>query len=198
MRRLLKYGAPLLAGLGGVGAAYLWFNQSRLSALVPPIAFLLIGGAFDSAAQSALSKDQPEMAAKRIRGWVLAPVALAVLAAGAAIVIGVEWDPGEGASTQQKELAAAAIAAVGAFLVSAFIKNAEEADEKWIGGRFKKRFQARYNNRFRSGSPADRAVSSSASQGVEGWGESARERRASIVAVALREGKEVQQREAQD
>jgi hypothetical protein len=58
-------------------------------------------------------------------------------------------------------------------------KDAEEADEKWIGARFKKRFQARYRKRFprqngQPASPAELAVIAEADLGFSGWGRAAR------------------------
>jgi hypothetical protein len=57
-------------------------------------------------------------------------------------VIGVEWNAGKDAPVEREKILAAAVASTGAFLTAAFIKGAEEADEKWVGARFKRLFQA--------------------------------------------------------
>jgi hypothetical protein len=93
-----------------------------------------------------------------------------------AFIVAVALDPGDKPPVRRKEIFSAAAAAVGAFLVAAFIKDAEEADEKWIGARFKKRFQARYRKRFprqdgQPASPAELAVISEADLGFSGGAE---------------------------
>jgi hypothetical protein len=190
MSGLLKFLPPLAVGLSGVGVALLWFYVSKSLAVVPPAVAVLLGLAADQWTKRKLEDDDPLAATKWVYGWALVPFALAIAAAGAVIVAAVALDPGDEPPVERKEVFSAAAAAVGAFLVSMFIKNAEEADEKWIGARFKKRFQARFPDRFprQPGQPAppgELAVKSEADLGFSGWGRAAREQRAKIVAEEL-------------
>jgi hypothetical protein len=67
------------------------------------------------------------------------PFSWAVAGAAAAIIMAVELDPGDKPSVERKEIFWAAAAALGVFVVAAFVKDAEEADDKWLGSRFKKK-----------------------------------------------------------
>lgn len=133
------------------------------------------------------------MATRWIYGWALAPFAWAIGAAAAVIIVAVALDPGKDPPVERKEIFSAAAAALGAFFVAMFVKDAEEADEKWVGSRFKKRFQARFGNRFprQPGQPASRgeqAVKEEAVFGFSGWGAAARKQRATIVKEELPSG----------
>jgi hypothetical protein len=193
MSALLKAVPPLLVGLGGVGVALLWFYVSKPLAVAPPAAAVVLGLAADQWTKRTLARDDPVAATKWIYGWALVPFAVAIGAAGAAIVLAVALDPGDKPPVKRKEVFSAAVAAVGAFLIAAFIKSADEADEKWVGSRFKKRFQARFRDRFpreqgKPASQAELAVLSEADLGFSGWGRAARSRRAEIVAQELAAG----------
>jgi hypothetical protein len=186
MSRLEPFLAPLVVGLGGVGLAALWFYVWAPAAVLVPIAIGLLGYLLDAVARRKLNHDDPVGAARWTNGWLLVPIAIGIAASGAAIVIAVEWNAGKDAPIEREKILAAAVASVGAFLTAAFIKNADEADEKWIGARFKKLFQAHYNPRFRPGQPtsdAEKAVRAEAALGFSGWGRAARKRRAEIVAA---------------
>jgi hypothetical protein len=187
---LIKYGPSLAVGLGGVAVAALWFYVWKPLAFALPLIAVLGGLACDRRARTRLAKDDPVSAAKWINGWFLVPFALALIAAGLVIIVAVALDPGSMPPPQRKEVFSAAAAAIGAFLVAAFVKGAEEADDEWVGDRFKKRFQARYGGTFptpQGGTAPDAqlAVKSDADLGFSGWGRSARKRRAEIVARAL-------------
>lgn len=186
MKRLEPFIAPLVVGLGGVGLAALWFYVSALLAVAAPIVVALVGLGIDWFARRKLNDDDPVAAAKWINGWVLVPLAIGASATAAAIVLAVEWNAGKDAPLEREKLFAAAIAAVGAFLTAAFIKGAEEADEKWVGARFKKLFQTHYIPKLKPGQMADnveKAVRAEAALGFSGWGRSARNQRAEIVAA---------------
>jgi hypothetical protein len=191
--RLLKFVPSLAVGLGGVGAALLWFYAWRPLAVLPSVVALLLGLGADYLAQRELDHDDPVAATKWIYGWALVPFALAIAGAGAVIVVAVALDPGEKPSVERKEIFSAAAATVGAFLVAAFIKDSEEADEKWIGTRFKRKFQARFSDRFprQPGGPATRgelAVKEEAALGFSGWSREARRQRAEVVEEELAKG----------
>jgi hypothetical protein len=179
-----------MVGLAGVGVALLWFYVSKPLAVVPPAVAILLGFGADQMTKRKLDDDDPLAAIKWAYGWALIPFAFAIAAAAVVIIVAVALDPGDKPPVRRKEIFSAAAAAVGAFLVAAFIKDAEEADEKWMGARFKKRFQARYRKRFprqdgQPASPAELAVISEADLGFSGWGRAARKQRAEIVASAL-------------
>lgn len=194
MSRVLRFLPPLAVGLGGVTAALLWFYVSRPLALIPPVAALALGYGTDYLAGRALKNDDPVGATKWIYGWALAPFAWAVAAAAAVIIVAVELDPGKEPPVERKEIFSAAAAALGAFFVAMFVKDAEDADEKWVGNRFKKRFQGVFGNRFPrqpgqgSASRGEQAVKEEAVFGFSGWGAAARKQRATIVKDELAPG----------
>lgn len=183
--KVIKYGAPLAVGLGGVGIAWLWFNVWKPLAVIPVAVFVLLGYLLDYEAGQALKADDPRKGARLIWGWIFAPLSIGVLVAGLLIVAAVGLEPAKKATIETQKLLSASLAAISAFGVAAFVKDAEEADESWIGKRFKTRFQSAYSDRFDSESPAERAVLSGADQGFDGWGHEAREARAGVVADAL-------------
>jgi hypothetical protein len=185
-----KFAPSLVVALGGVGVALLWFYVWKPLAVVPSAVAFLLGLAADQWTKRELAADDPVGATKPAYGWALVPLAFAIAAAGAVIIIAVALDPGDKPPAERKEIFSAAAAAFGAFLVSMFVKDAEEADEKWIGARFKKRFQERFRDRFprEPGGPASRgelAVRSEADLGFSGWGRVARKQRAAIVAEEI-------------
>jgi hypothetical protein len=183
---------PLAVGLGGVGAALLWFYVSWPLAVIPPVVALLLGFGADYIARREINNDDPVAATKWIYGWALAPFAWAIAAAAAVIIVAVELDPGKEPPVERKEIFSAAAAALGAFFVAMFVKDAEEADEKWVGARFKKRFQARFANRFprppgpdQAATRGELAVNEEAVFGFSGWNAAARKERAKIVKEEL-------------
>lgn len=192
MSGLRKWLPPLAVALGGVGVALIWFYAWWPLAFIPSAVAVLLGLLADYLAQRKLKRDDPVAATKWINGWALVPFALALAAAGAVIIVAVALDPGDKPPVERKEVFSAAAAAVGAFLVAMFVKDAEEADEKWVGGRFKKRFQTRFGDRFPrppgQATPTDGelAVRSEADLGFSGWGSASRKRRAEIVARELK------------
>jgi hypothetical protein len=189
MMRLANFLPSLGVALGGVVVALIWFYASKPLAAVPILLAGIAGLAADFMAKRKLDHDDPISATKWIYGWGLLPLSLGIAAAAAVIVIAVALDPGDKPPADRKEIFSAASAAFGAFLVSAFIKDAETVDETWIGPRFKKRFQERFKNRFPRVTPAsaaELAVQSYQDLGFEGWKGPARLLRAQIVAEALR------------
>jgi hypothetical protein len=180
----------LVIAFGGIGAAVLWFFVWEPLAFVPPLIAAAVGLAADYQAKRAIDRDDPVRASKWINGWILVPLALGIAAAGAVIVIAVLLDPGDNPSVERKEVFSAASAALGAFLVAMFVKDAEQADEAWVGDRFRRKVQKRFRDRFprEPGKPATRgelAVLDDAALGFAGWGRDARERRAQIIAEEL-------------
>jgi hypothetical protein len=176
----------LLVGLGGVGLALLWFYVAKPLAVAPPVVAFVLGFCGDQMTRRTLAHDKPVAATKWVYGWSLVPLSFAIGAAGAVIVIAVSLNPDSGSNTR-KEIVSAAVAAVGAFLVAAFVESAGDADENWIGGRFKKRLQERYKDSFRRdanepASEAELAVKEDAVLGFQGWGRDARKKRAQILA----------------
>ncbi|MEX2646450.1 MAG: hypothetical protein WD249_09325 [Gaiellaceae bacterium] len=150
----------------------------------------LLGLAADSQARRQLSRDDPVGAARWIDGWVLVPFGTAIAAACGVIIFAVAVDPGDHPPLERKEIFSATSAALGAFLVAMFIKSAEEADEKWIGVRFKNNLERQFGNRFsrQQGQPASRgelAVKADAALGFSGWAHAARRRRAAVIAEEL-------------
>ena len=191
MSRLLKFVPPLLVSIGGVAAAILWFYVWKPLAFLPSVVALLLGFGLDRVAQRKLDADDPVAATKWIYGWAFVPFAIAVAAAGAVIIVAVRLDPGDKPPVERKEVFSAAATAIGTFLVAMFVKGADEADETWVGARFKKKFQARFRGRFprqagQAASLGEVAVESEQDLGFQGWGAAARKQRAQIVAEELR------------
>lgn len=166
--------------------ASVWFWGWAPLAVVLAFVIALLGFVLDFLARRKLDGGDPVGFRRRLEWWLLVPFAIGAVAAAVAIVLAVEFNAGKDASVEREKILSAFVAALGAFLTAAFIKGAEEADDNWVGMRFKKLFQAHYNPKFKAGEPttdAELAVRSEAALGFSGWGRAARKRRAEIVAA---------------
>jgi len=177
-------GAALLS-LVGVAAAWLWLNASPWL----PVALTLVAiavGWISARRGGAKLPDHPVAAVSLFEWWILAPASVAVFGAAALVVLALllardTW------SDENKQLIAAAGAALTTFISTTMTKSAEEGfGGLGVGDKVRSAFQAAYKDRFPSNSPGSNYVYSDGYAGVIGWGRAERKKRAAGVAEALK------------
>lgn len=191
----------LVVGALGAGIAWCWFNDYEWAALAAPFAVALLGVVIAAMGDGVLP-DHPVWAVRLMPWRILAPAAVATVAAGAVIVTTVELtlpdEPKPGAET--KELVGALTTAVTAFLTAAFIAWAGDEKDSNLADWIRDRFQTHFTRRPDSGpvakgvhyfAPESRGellVYSDPVEGIAGWGRTARAKRARAIAEELRHG----------
>lgn len=190
----------LLVGLGGVGLAVLWFDDKWLLALAAVLALLVAGVASDALGRRSLPA-HPVRARRLLEGWVLIPIALALVASAAVVVVTVELtlptsEPSK-PTNETKELVGAISTGITAFLTAGFIAWTEDDKDSSLADHIKDAFQAKYTrpgtpkagaHEFVANSAGERWVFSDTYGGAEGWSGAARAKRAAGVAQELQEG----------
>jgi hypothetical protein len=200
LRPLRVPAVALLVGLGGVGLALLYFHDKSALALAVVAALIVLGVIIDAAGRAALP-DHPKAALHLLEGWVLIPIALAVLASAAVVVLTVELTlPDSGPSkptTETKELVSAVSTGITAFLTAGFIAWTEDDKDSSLADHVKASFQDKYTRSgtpkkgahvFRAESAGERWVFSENYAGADGWGGKARAMRATGIAHELETG----------
>ncbi len=142
------------------------------------LAALLLGIALDSLGRHAPVR-RLRLAIPLLECWVLIPMTFAAVAAAGSIVVTVELSAPETAAAPSKELYGALAAAITAFLASGFVDTVSE--DTRTSDRVRSHFQARYKDQFKQDSKAQQAVFAESVQGVEGWGRTARRKRADVI-----------------
>jgi hypothetical protein len=194
----VPFRAFVVAGVG-VFLASLWFNSRFTLAIF--LAFGIIGlGLVLYLVGKAQLPGKPVWGLRLMEFFVLAPSMLAAVAAGAVIVIAVNLAAPKEASDQTKELLSAVATAITAFLTSSFVDWTGDKDDSSVADRIKEVFHAKFKRfdpsqtsetgvkYFKAGSTGERWVYSNAFKGIEGWGGTARKKRAEGIALELQTG----------
>lgn len=189
----------LLVGLGGVGLALLYFKDRWQLALLGVAVLIVVGVTLDAAGHAALP-NRPEVANHLLGGWVLIPIALALLASAAVVILTVELTLPETPKphTESKELVSAVSAGITSFLTAGFIAWTEDDKDSSLADHAKAAFQEKYTradqpkdgaHAFVANSAGERWVFSESYREAEGWGGKARAKRAAGIAEELKSGK---------
>jgi hypothetical protein len=190
---------PLLAlavALGGVGLAWLWFDHHRVLAAIAVVAAVLAGWAIDRGGERLLPS-HPKAALYLLEGWLLIPLALAMAAGAAVVIVTVELTLPDTTPTATKELVGAVSTGLTTFLTAGFISWAGDADDSTLSehvmGAFQRHYtrpgkQAKRAHVFKAESNGEYWVFAGAHGGAEGWGAAARRKRANGIAAELASG----------
>ncbi|WP_329202720.1 MULTISPECIES: hypothetical protein [unclassified Streptomyces] len=119
---------------------------------------------------------------------LLGPFFLAVIGAGAIILIAAKFAPGEKATPEEKGIITAASGAIVAAIASVLVGKNESPWVSWVDNRISQAFQRSFRNYFVLGSPPQKAVFSIHFGEYEGWGRKARQARVTEIADALKTG----------
>lgn len=186
----------LLVGLAGVLLAWLWFNGQVAYAALLALAAILAGALLDLLGRSLLP-GRPKLAVRLLEWWILTPAAIAAVASAAVVVITVALTIGDDVevSAATKELIASLSTGITAFVTAAFINWSGDDKDSQLADHIKEVFRHFYKREgdetnpqartFPPGSAGERWVYSEEYSGIEGWGRSARIKRAEGIAAAL-------------
>jgi hypothetical protein len=187
----------LLVALAGVLLAYLWYDHHRIWAIIIGIAACLAGLVFDSVGKSLLP-NKPVIALWFLEGWVLTPAALAAVGGAVVVLVTVALTVPDAAATSTKETIGALSTGVTAFITASFISWAGDDKDSKVADHIQAAFQAKYGrpddprtgvHHFVPESPGELWVYSDEYGAIQGWGRSARRRRAQAIAAELRSGR---------
>lgn len=198
MFQFLVHVRALVVGLAGVGLAWLWFNEQGWIAAALAVVSILVGLTVDGAGRRFLPA-RPLVAVRLMEWWVLSPAMVAAVGAGAVVIITVGLAAPETASDQTKELIGSLSTGLTGFITATLVSWTSDENGSVVSDHIRSAFRQKY---ARSRPPSERAqgvhyfppdsegerwVFSEEYGGVTGWGRSARLRRASGVAEALRD-----------
>lgn len=188
----------LVVGLGGVGLAWLWFNELEVFAVLSVVGLAAVGVIADQIGRRLLPAN-PVASVWWLQWWILIPIALAVAGSAAVVVLTVELTLPEDVTpkptTETKELVGAISTGITAFITAAFIAWTEDDKDSSLADHVRGAFWDKYTrpekaksgqHAFAAGSPGELWVYSEAYGGAEGWGRAARRKRAAGVAEELR------------
>ena len=169
----------LMVALGGVGLAWIWLKHDFAIAILAVIGGLGVGLACFGLGHSALKRatPRPKRAVRLFEFSILAPGSIAAIASAALIFLAIDAEDIK--DPQDKALVVAAVAAVTGLLTTAFIKDAEEADESWIADLTKSQFQSAFEGKFKPGTASELAVFSKVNP--QGWDRDTRRERAKTI-----------------
>lgn len=192
--------APLRAlavGLAGVGLAWLWFNDQPLLAVLVAAATVLAGLVLDWIGRSLLPQ-KPVLAVRFMEWWLLTPAGIAALASAVVVFVTVGLTVPEGADVgrEAKQLISTLSTGLTAFVTAGFISWAGDDKDSRLGEHIKAVLQDTYireggrasgrrTHPFPADSPGERWVYSNEYRGIEGWGRTARIKRAEGIAAAM-------------
>jgi hypothetical protein len=186
----------LSVALAGVGVAWLFLNGHWLISAVAVAVAVVVGIALDALGKAQLP-GRPVAAVYLLQGWLLIPLAIAVIASAGAIVTAVELTLPEGTGTETKELVAALSTGIVTFLTAGFISWVGDEKNSQLADHVKDAFEAKYTrpgktkagaHEFAAESAGDLWVHAGEVQGIEGWGWDARLKRAHGIEAALKPG----------
>lgn len=192
----------LVVALAGVGVAWLFLNGDWLLSLVLVGLGALAGVALDHWGKKRLPA-HPVSAVYLLQGWLLIPLAVAVLAAAGVIVITIELTLPDGTGTETKELVGALSTGLVTFLTAGFVSWASDDKNSQLADHVKGTFQEKYTrpgkdkgdaHQFAAGSTGELWVYGGEFQGIEGWGWDARLKRARGIETELASGESEPQR----
>jgi hypothetical protein len=196
---MLDLAAPLrglVVGLAGAGMAWLCFNGLWWAAVLITAAGITIGWLLDWLGATLLPK-KPVAAVRVLEWWLVVPATIAAAAGAAVIIITVALAVPDSTPDDTKEIVAALSSGITAFITTAFISWAGDEKDSSLGDHVRDVFQAKYKPEvppaerdaslayFAPESRGLRLVYSEAFAGVEGWGRSARRKRAEELAKVL-------------
>lgn len=188
-----------LRGLGvalaGVYLTYLWYHGQRGSAVLLGILACAVGLICDRIGTSLLPK-RPRSAMVFLELWVLSPAALAAVAAAVVVLVTVALTVPDTTATATKDTLGALSTGLTAFITSAFISWAGDDKDSRVADHIRETFWSKYGRAgtargsgvhyFRAESPGELWVFADEYRGIEGWGRSARWRRAQGIAQELK------------
>jgi hypothetical protein len=190
----------MVVALAGAGMAWLCLNGRWELAALATVAIVLIGVGCDIGARAAITKS-PLVAIYLFQGWLLIPLAVAVLASAAIIVLVIkttlpkENAAGEPTSTETEKLVGAVSTGITTFLTAAFVSWVGDGKDSKLADHIQACFEGRFTDQatekpgawvIKDNSPAMQWVFAGACQGIEGWGWKARAKRARGVKEALK------------
>jgi hypothetical protein len=186
----------LVVALAGTGVAWLFLNGHWVAAVLAALLTIALGTTLDAIGTRALP-DHPVAAVHLLQGWLLIPLAIAVLAAAGVIVVTIELTLPEGTSTETEELVGAVSAGIISFLTAGFVSWAEDEKDSQLADHIQEAFSDHYvrpekkkrgAHVFEAGSRGEKWVQSNEFEEIEGWGRKARLTRAHGIADELRGG----------
>jgi hypothetical protein len=192
----------MVVALAGAGMAWLCLNDHWVAGVVATGAIILIGIVCDRAARASITR-WPLLAVYLFQGWLLIPLAVAVLASAAIIVLAIkttlpkENAAGEPTSSETEKLVAAVAGGITTFLTATFVSWTGDAEDSKLSAHIQERFEARFTKVdnatagdwvIAKGSRAENWVFGGAVGGIEGWGWKARFKRAREVKLGLDRG----------
>lgn len=183
----------LIVGALGAGIAWCWYNDHRAFAVITPLGVVLVGFLISELGVRRLPEHP--VAAVHLMPWrILIPSAVAAAAAGLVIIVTVELTvpdktpAGNVTPTDVKEIVGALSTAITAFLGAAFIDWAADGKDSRVADWIRDVFYAKYDGYFKKNSEGEEAVFTNID--IDGWGPSARMKRAQAIVVALPNDKE--------
>ncbi len=192
----------MVVALAGAGTAWLFLKGHWEPAVLGALAVVAIGVACDQVGKAVLPK-HPVLAVYLFEGWLLIPLAVAVLASAALIIVAIKAAlpeknaAGEPTSTETEELVGAVSAGITAFLTAGFVSWAGDEKDSRLADHVKGRFEDKFTRPgvakpgarvFAAGSDGEQWVYSGEFEGIEGWGWAARQKRAREIAAELESG----------
>jgi hypothetical protein len=183
-----------LFSIGGAGLASLWFHQEGVIGIASVVVVAILGYVSALIGQRQLPKN-PVVATRFLELAVLTPGSLAIFAAAIVVVVSVYFSSPSTAPVDQQKVLGSVSGALAAALTAIYLKVFEDADDKIIGAKVQREFQAHYKRGvgpapagiayFPADSDGEHWVYSDAFQGVDGWGLGARHTRARKIAAEL-------------
>lgn len=186
----------LAVALAGVAVAWALLKGHLDLALLAVAVVVLLGIACNEIGRGVLPK-WPVAANYALQGWLLIPLAVSVIASGAAIVIAVKLALPEDTPTETEKLVSAISTGLVSFLTAAFITWTGDEKDSRLADHVKGAFESKYTRPgvakagahvFAPGSPGELWIYAGEYGGIEGWGRMARLARARGVAKELKSG----------
>lgn len=188
----------MVVALAGAGMAWLCLNDHWVLGAAVTVAIVLLGVICDQAARAAITR-WPVLSVYLFQGWLLIPLAVAVLASAAIIVLAIETLPktnaaGMPTSPETEKLVAAASAGITAFLTAGFVSWTGDSEDSKLADHIKGYFEGRFVDEataksgdwvIQDDSPARDWVFAGVVGGIEGWGWKARLLRAKELKKGL-------------
>ncbi|MEU6398105.1 hypothetical protein ABZ867_14115 [Streptomyces cinnamoneus] len=179
---LTNAGTTFAVAVLGAGWAYLIYKALWVFAAIP-IALAVSGQVLFLIGKRNIRK-HPQGSIYMMEWGFLGPFFLAVIGAGAIILVGAKLVPGEKATPVVKGIITAASAAVVAALATVLVGKSESPWVNWVDSRVSRAFIKEFAGYFRPGSAAQLAAQSSHFGQHQGWGWKARRARAQAIANA--------------
>ncbi|WP_141747178.1 hypothetical protein [Streptomyces agglomeratus] len=170
----------------GAGWAFV-FYQALWGVVAIPLVIAGIGQAMFLVGKR-MVRTRPKGSVRLMEWGFLGPFFLAVIGAGAIILIAATFAPGEKATPEEKGIITAASGAIVAAIASVLVGKSESPWVNWVDNRISQAFKNAFSKYFVLRSPPQLAVWSIRFGEYDGWGRKARRARAEEIADALQAG----------